>query len=171
MFGVRKAIVALTPSQARFSPGKLADLPLELRIIPMPGPVLLHAKFYYFEGPEGAGAVMGSPNVPRPRGWYRRTQAETSRRRWSPMLVRPDAFEELLGHIQVPSIEACRKCFRARRLPPNRSQAGATTSWLGCDGTRITSGDGFDHTAAGGRNDRHLAAGARQDPDATGRRE
>ena len=61
-FGVRKAVVALTPSLARFSAGKLADLPLELRIIPAPETEVLHAKFYYFEGPGGASAVMGSPN-------------------------------------------------------------------------------------------------------------
>jgi hypothetical protein len=61
-FGIQKAVVALTPSQARFSAEKLAGLPLELRVIPMLGPLPLHAKFYYFEGPEGAGAVMGSPN-------------------------------------------------------------------------------------------------------------
>jgi len=61
-FGVQKAVVALTPWQVSFSPRKLSDLPLELQIIPMPGPAPLHAKFYYFEGPEGAGAVMGSPN-------------------------------------------------------------------------------------------------------------
>lgn len=61
-FGIKRAVVALTPSQASFSLEKLADLPLELRLIPMPGPTPLHAKFYYFDGPEGAGALMGSPN-------------------------------------------------------------------------------------------------------------
>jgi len=61
-FGIRRAVIALTPSQASFSLDKLADLPLELRLIPMPGTISLHAKFYFFDGPEGSAAVMGSPN-------------------------------------------------------------------------------------------------------------
>ena len=61
-FGVQRAVIALTPSQASFSLDKLADLPLELRLIPMPGTTPLHAKFYFFDGPEGSAAVMGSPN-------------------------------------------------------------------------------------------------------------
>jgi HKD family nuclease len=60
--GVQRAVIALTPSQASFSLDKLAGLPLELRLIPMPGTTLLHAKFYFFDGPEGPAAVMGSPN-------------------------------------------------------------------------------------------------------------
>lgn len=97
LFGVRKAVVALTPSQARFSPGRLADLPLELRIIPMPGPVPLHAKFYYFEGPEGVSAVMGSPNCSA-AAWLVSPDAggniETA---LVYDVVRPGAFEGLLG--------------------------------------------------------------------------
>jgi hypothetical protein len=61
-FGVRRAVIALTPSLASFSPDKLADLPLELRLIPMPSAAPLHAKFYHFEGPGGRAALMGSPN-------------------------------------------------------------------------------------------------------------
>ncbi len=61
-FGVRKAVIALTPSQASFQPKKLANLPLDVRVIPMQVPPPLHAKFYYFKGPQGACAVMGSPN-------------------------------------------------------------------------------------------------------------
>lgn len=61
-FGVRKAVIALTPTQASFRPKKLANLPLDVRVIPMQDPPPLHAKFYYFKGPQGACAVMGSPN-------------------------------------------------------------------------------------------------------------
>ena len=105
MFGIRKAVVALTPSQARFSPEKLVDLPLELRIIPMPGPVPLHAKFYYFEGPEGAGAVMGSPNCSA-AAWLVSPDAggniETA---LVYDVVRPDAFEGLLGIFKSPALK------------------------------------------------------------------
>jgi hypothetical protein len=104
-FGVRKAVVALTPSQARFSPEKLADLPLELRLIPMPGPAPLHAKFYYFEGSEGAGAVMGSPNcsaaawlIPPLGGGNIETALVYD-------LVRPSAFEGLLDVFKSPSLK------------------------------------------------------------------
>lgn len=61
-FGIERAVIALTPSQASFSLDRLADLPVELRLIAMPGPMPLHAKFYFFDGPEGVGALMGSPN-------------------------------------------------------------------------------------------------------------
>ena len=61
-FGVERAVVALTPPQASFSLEKLADLPLELRLIPVAASTPLHAKFYFFDGPEGTAALMGSPN-------------------------------------------------------------------------------------------------------------
>jgi hypothetical protein len=61
-FGVERAVIALTPSQSSFFLGKLADLPFELRLIPVTEASPLHAKFYFFEGMEGSGAVMGSPN-------------------------------------------------------------------------------------------------------------
>ncbi|WP_176300923.1 hypothetical protein [Burkholderia vietnamiensis] len=61
-FGVKRATVALTPSSASFVPDKLADLPLELRIVPITTGRSMHAKFYWFDGPGGAAAVMGSAN-------------------------------------------------------------------------------------------------------------
>lgn len=61
-FGVTRATVALTPSAASFSPEKLADLPLELRVIAAPPERPLHAKLYWFDGADGPGAVMGSAN-------------------------------------------------------------------------------------------------------------
>lgn len=69
-FGVTRATIALTPSAASFHPEKLADLPLELRVIAVPteqspaarseGP--LHAKFYWFDSADGPAAIMGSAN-------------------------------------------------------------------------------------------------------------
>lgn len=61
-FGVKRAIVALTPSTASFVPNKLADLPLELRLVVAPADRPLHAKLYWFDGPNGPAAVMGSAN-------------------------------------------------------------------------------------------------------------
>ena len=61
-FGVEKATIALTPSSASFDTNKLADLPLKLRIIPAPADRAMHAKFYWFDGPDGSAAVMGSAN-------------------------------------------------------------------------------------------------------------
>jgi hypothetical protein len=61
-FGIQRATVALTPSMASFQPEKLADLPVELRLIEAPADRPLHAKFYWFEGPDSTAAVMGSAN-------------------------------------------------------------------------------------------------------------
>jgi hypothetical protein len=61
-FGIRRATVALTPSMASFQPDKLANLPLELRLIEAPADRPLHAKFYWFEGADSTAAVMGSAN-------------------------------------------------------------------------------------------------------------
>lgn len=61
-FGVQQATIALTPSSASFNPDKLADLPLKLRIVPAPADRAMHAKFYWFDGPDGPAAVMGSAN-------------------------------------------------------------------------------------------------------------
>lgn len=61
-FGVRRAIVALTPASVSFDPRKLADLPIELSLIAAPTDRPMHAKLYWFEGENGAAAVMGSAN-------------------------------------------------------------------------------------------------------------
>lgn len=61
-FGIQRATVALTPLMASFQLEKLADLPIELRLIEAPTDRPLHAKFYWFEGPNGNAAAMGSAN-------------------------------------------------------------------------------------------------------------
>ena len=61
-FGVTRATIALTPSSASFIPERLADLPLELRLVAAPSDRALHAKLYWFEGVDGPAAVMGSAN-------------------------------------------------------------------------------------------------------------
>lgn len=61
-FGIRRATIAITPSSASFVAERLADLPLELRLIAASPLRPLHAKFYWFTGADGAAAVMGSAN-------------------------------------------------------------------------------------------------------------
>jgi hypothetical protein len=61
-FGIQQATIALTPSSASFDHDKLADLPLKLSIVPAPADRAMHAKFYWFDGPDGPAAVMGSAN-------------------------------------------------------------------------------------------------------------
>jgi len=61
-FGIKRAVVALTPSMASFDPAQLSDLPIELTLIAAQPDRPLHAKFYWFEGESGAAAVMGSAN-------------------------------------------------------------------------------------------------------------
>ena len=61
-FGIKRAVVALTPAMSSFRPERLADLPIELRLIPALPDKPMHAKFYWFDGPDGPAAVMGSAN-------------------------------------------------------------------------------------------------------------
>jgi hypothetical protein len=61
-FGIQQATIALTPSAASIDPDKLADLPLKLSIVPASADRAMHAKLYWFDGPDGPAAVMGSAN-------------------------------------------------------------------------------------------------------------
>jgi hypothetical protein len=61
-FGIKRAVVAITQANASFTLEGLSNLPVELKIVLIEASAPLHAKFYWFTGPEGAGAVMGSIN-------------------------------------------------------------------------------------------------------------
>lgn len=61
-FGVQKACVAVHASRASFSPDLLERLPLAVRFIEPPEDKPLHAKCYWFDGPDGPAALFGSPN-------------------------------------------------------------------------------------------------------------
>lgn len=61
-FGVRTATVCLTPSFASFDAKHLAKLPMEVRFVARDPTRRVHAKLYWFSGPEGDAAVMGSAN-------------------------------------------------------------------------------------------------------------
>lgn len=60
--GVRRARVVLDQNRASFVEDRIAGLPVETSVMHLPGKRPTHAKFYWFEGPDGAAAVMGSAN-------------------------------------------------------------------------------------------------------------
>lgn len=61
-FGVERATVCLTPSFASFEAKQLAKLPLKVRFVERDPKRRVHAKLYWFSGPDGDAAVMGSAN-------------------------------------------------------------------------------------------------------------
>jgi len=103
-FGVTRATIALTPASASFMAEKLADLPLDLRLIEAPPDRPLHAKFYWFEGADGPAAVMGSANCSA-AAWL---LAPASIGNVESIVVydRPDAqdFKSALGLFAVPGL-------------------------------------------------------------------
>lgn len=61
-FGIKRATICLNPAFSSFDPRKLTKLPLDVRFVEETAQKLMHAKFYWFSGPDGDGAVMGSAN-------------------------------------------------------------------------------------------------------------
>jgi hypothetical protein len=62
-FGVESAAVAVHPALASFELAQIARLPLRLEFIdPVADTRMLHAKAYWFDGPDGPAAVFGSAN-------------------------------------------------------------------------------------------------------------
>ena len=61
-FGVERCLVTVDPRTASFDPAVLESLPIDVEIEPAPHLPYLHAKLYWFEGPDGCAAVVGSPN-------------------------------------------------------------------------------------------------------------
>lgn len=61
-FGVQKATVCLTPAFASFGVEKLTKLPMNVRFVARDPKRRVHAKFYWFSGPQGDAAIMGSAN-------------------------------------------------------------------------------------------------------------
>ena len=60
-FGVTQVVLAGTPSSLSLEPKRLEKLPCDVRIKGFEEG-LLHAKFYWFDGPDGPAAVFGSAN-------------------------------------------------------------------------------------------------------------
>ena len=61
-FGIERSLVILDESRASFRVEQLRKLPLEARVMKLPSSSPMHAKFYWFDGPDGPAAVMGSAN-------------------------------------------------------------------------------------------------------------
>jgi hypothetical protein len=61
-FGVQRAVICVNPAFASFDPAKLDRLPLNVHFVAAEPGRLMHAKFFWFSGPNGNAAVMGSAN-------------------------------------------------------------------------------------------------------------
>ncbi len=103
-FGVERAVVGVSPSRASFRLDSLLDLPLELRICPAPTNRALHAKFCWFDGPDGPAALAGSANCSA-AAWlqppHRGGNIESIAVYDSPD---PEGFAEILGAFDEPSL-------------------------------------------------------------------
>ena len=67
-FGLEDIDICLTPESASFKVQALEGIGPRVRIVPSPGQKLMHAKFYWFDGPDGPGVLWGSANCSR-SGW------------------------------------------------------------------------------------------------------
>jgi hypothetical protein len=61
-FGIERCVVVVDPRTASFDPASLDRLPIPVTIEPALNAPYLHAKLYWFEGPDGNAAVVGSAN-------------------------------------------------------------------------------------------------------------
>ena len=64
-FGLEEIDICLTPESASFEAKALEALDPEVRIVPSKRQGLMHAKFYWFDGPDGPGVLWGSANCSR----------------------------------------------------------------------------------------------------------
>ena len=61
-FGIEHCSVAVNPNTAAFKPELLDKLPVSVTIAPKPADPYPHAKSYWFDGPDGCAAIVGSAN-------------------------------------------------------------------------------------------------------------
>ena len=64
-FGLEDIAICLTPERASFEASALDGLGATVRIVPPVGQKMMHAKFYWFDGPDGPGVLWGSANCSR----------------------------------------------------------------------------------------------------------
>ena len=64
-FGLESIDICLTPDCASLEAAALDHLGPRIQIVPPPGQKLMHAKFYWFDGPEGPAVLWGSANCSR----------------------------------------------------------------------------------------------------------
>ncbi|MBK6427839.1 MAG: hypothetical protein IPF82_17085 [Blastocatellia bacterium] len=68
-FGISRATILVPGSSSSLLAGELGRCPVEVRVLGVPSPSL-HAKFYWFAGPDGDAAVTGSANCSA-QAWLR----------------------------------------------------------------------------------------------------
>ncbi len=61
-FGVREATIIIDKGQVSFLAEEIAALPMRVDVVHFPAPSPIHAKFYWFDGPVGSAAIVGSAN-------------------------------------------------------------------------------------------------------------
>lgn len=61
-FGITRALVVLDENRASFIRERIESLSLDATVMHLRGTQPVHAKFYWFEGPDGTAAVSGSAN-------------------------------------------------------------------------------------------------------------
>lgn len=61
-FGVKECVVAVSPENASFIKEDVDKCPAKVSLAPIAGSQMLHAKFYWFDGPDGSAAIIGSAN-------------------------------------------------------------------------------------------------------------
>lgn len=61
-FGIKRSRIILDQNRASFIQDRIDSLPVETSVMHLPGWHPTHAKFYWFDGPDGSAAVMGSAN-------------------------------------------------------------------------------------------------------------
>jgi len=64
-FGVEECVVAVSPENASFVKSDIDRCPVKVNLAPFGGNQMLHAKFYWFDGPDGPAAIVGSANCSR----------------------------------------------------------------------------------------------------------
>jgi len=61
-FGVEECVVAVSPENASFIKESVDKCPAKVTLAPFTEGQMLHAKFYWFDGPDGSAAIVGSAN-------------------------------------------------------------------------------------------------------------
>ena len=61
-FGIEECVVAVSPENASFVKNDIDRCPVKVSLAPFTGSQMLHAKFYWFDGPDGPAAIVGSAN-------------------------------------------------------------------------------------------------------------
>lgn len=123
-FGIQVATVAVHAESATFDPRTIEKLPFRVEFIEPTGPKPLHAKCYWFDGPDGPAAIVGSANCSA-SAWVRPTSVGGN----VELVVvadspDPDAWRPVLTVFDGPTSNA-REHLRERPREPESASASA----------------------------------------------